>query len=275
MSELIIPGDESSPLPTDDSFAAKIKALKERLGAGAQTLTPEAVEAQSNPDNIEVSPITGKDVNWDDYELDPRYAHFYPKAELVQVGDEMKWIATVQEFHSKSKPINATGIHEKSGEPKGFGEYITWMVNSPEGWRIVAILPGGISEGTVILQRQLRVSLPDPVMVETETVVAAPTDEELAAEEAKGLAWAASQDAENFAKMGDSQTVSQLTGELEVKPTDDPVETQVKFEGLVEGSAVPSKVGVIMKDVDEALKGPDFQMNVTEEGHIEGADFNE
>jgi hypothetical protein len=95
----------------------------------------------------------------------------------------------IDEFISNNKQYVNHGI-SKNGEPLGAGEYATWMLNGPEGWKLVAFLPNGSGMVGIILQRKVRVSLPDPKMIETEVKVEAPTDAELKATEAKGLEWA-------------------------------------------------------------------------------------
>jgi hypothetical protein len=67
---------------------------------------------------------------------------------------------------------------------------MTEMVNGPEQWQLSALLPNGSGLMVVILQRVVRVRLPHPTLLPTETKVEAPSDPELQATEDAALSWA-------------------------------------------------------------------------------------
>lgn len=175
----------------------KIKALQEKLGMGEKNnTTPE-----EGP-----SPVSGKDVNWDDYELRETIAHLYPKAELRDTADGLKWTVDIDEFHSASKIYNAEGL-EKNGTPKGVGDYITYMVNGPEHWKLATILPNGSGMAAMLFQRKARMILPDPIPLNTETGLTPPTDEELVQYEDSAKTWAGVSDDKSESNGQSSETV--------------------------------------------------------------------
>jgi hypothetical protein len=105
----------------------------------------------------------------------------------------------LDEFMTREKNVNPTLVekrNEKTGENAYMGAYVTETLNAPpeQGctpWKLVAFMPGSMTGMCqVIFQRKQQVGLPDPVLRETETKVAAPKDEELARVEDAASAWA-------------------------------------------------------------------------------------
>jgi len=225
--------EEAIPSETEDydfntpEMQEKIAKLKEALDLQASEpsgeLTPEAIMAQKMASATPEKPITGADVDWSDYELDPQIAHLYPRA-ILKIDNELpQWISYIDEFHTASKNFDGHGLNKK-GEPLGAGEYASMMVNGPEGWRLVAFLPAGVGMVGVVFQRRLPVNLPMPMMVRTTTEVAPLTDEELQNAERTGIEWAAQDDedaalsraeieAEHARKAGENPLLSSLAGE--------------------------------------------------------------
>ena len=261
MSELIVPGDENSKPEfnfEDPALAAKVKELKEKLGVTDETesteeLTEEAKVARSEADQGPPPAITGKDVNWENYDLDARYAHLYPTAEMLEMNGGLQWVATIDEFKSDSKNWTGTGVN-KLGEPRGAGDYLTWMANGPEKWKLVTILPDGSGLVGIIFQRKVRVALPDPKFIEKEVVVVAPSDVELTDLETQSLKWAGT-------NAGFVKEVSQKTDKaivMGMKPEESTEQVQVRMENLIEGRDEPSLVTLAAKQADKARSGPDF-----------------
>lgn len=198
MSNLIVPGQEPEATPEvsaeDNDLKAKVAELKKRLGLGVpppvEELTPEAQAAQVEEANAENS-IKGSDINWDEYELDEKYAHFYPRARFIETKQGPQWVVDLVEYFSTSKQYSAAPESKtKNGEPMNLGVFITWMTQGPEGWKVAGVYPNGSGMAAILFHRQITVSLPDPKLIETETKVETPTDTELAAEEKLGLDWA-------------------------------------------------------------------------------------
>lgn len=166
-----------------DELKEKVEALQAALAEEQQKQIDEEMEHTETE-------INGSEVDWDDYELDPEFAHHYKTATFKKIGEEFRWVAKLTEFLSVSKGIGSSGFHEKTGEPKNFGQYLTWMVNGPEGWRIAQIWSNGSGQASALLQRVVAVALPDPAPVLVTTEVEAPDDAELTEIEDKSLAWA-------------------------------------------------------------------------------------
>jgi hypothetical protein len=175
---------EAGPLKTS------VEALMERLGLNKPT-TEEAVESGTPSDGT--AETAAQDAagaaaaeeafdpakeDWTKYDLDPNIAHYYPKSQLVETGEGMVLVAPQVIFHTESLSTKAAG------------GYITQKVNGPEQWQLSALLPNGSGLMVVVLMRQVRVKLPQPILLETETKVDAPVDEELNQVEGDALAWA-------------------------------------------------------------------------------------
>jgi len=174
-----------------DEIKEKIDRLKAALNIKDEQeveLTEEAKAARLEAE-VDGSPIQGKDINWDEYNLPDEYEHLYKKAELKNTEDGPKWVVALDEFYSASKSYTSMKRINKKGEPESLGEYLTWMVNGPDGWRIASLLPQGTGFGAVVFQRKIPVILPDPIPLEL-TEEKPITPEELQETEDAGLAWA-------------------------------------------------------------------------------------
>lgn len=143
--------------------------------------------------------ITGADVDWSEYDLDYSVRHLYPKAIFRDTPQGPKWVATLDEFFTTErafkmhgKNVNAPGTTDKEHqEPLNLGEYLTQMVNGPDGWTIAAILPGSAGHAGIIMKKGTNVVLPDPQQLKKMEEVEAPKDQELASIEAAALDFAA------------------------------------------------------------------------------------
>jgi len=188
----------------DPETKRKIQMLKERLGTPDETLTPEAEAARSGADEIlsNDKPITGADVNWDDFDLDPEIAHLYPRAILRTEYGAQQWVSYIDEFKTASKNLGGEGQVGKNKEPMNAGEYMGWMLNSKDGWKLGSVLPAGAGFLSIVLQRRVPVALPMPTLIQSDTVeVPALTDAELLETEMNSVKWAAEKDevaAESF-----------------------------------------------------------------------------
>lgn len=192
MDEIIVPNEETEAPAYDfgsGELADKVNELKAQLGLldEPEHLTPEAMAARSEADKESV--IKGSDINWDDYELQPNFAHFYPRAEFKNTPQGPRWLVKITEFLSESKQYLNKNMG-KNEEPLGLGDYLTVMINGGDKWQIASVTPNGSGFAGILLQRQVTVVLPDPVEIVKETTVAAPTDAELVETEATSLEWA-------------------------------------------------------------------------------------
>jgi len=188
-----------------DKVSKLKEMLKDRLKAGAEA----AAEGAENQVTVEDAPkkqLVGADVDWSDFDLDPNYAHLYPRSEFTVTGQGPKWVVVIDEFESFEKPYNGQGV-DKKGTPKGLGAFVTSMLNMPPDsgcgpWKLAAFLPATMGNGAVIFQRKVPVILPDPKVLEKETKVEAPTENENAEVDAAAAAWAAEgEDAETAATL--------------------------------------------------------------------------
>jgi len=172
------------------SLKTSVEALMERLGLSGdapaegapsvEELDAAAGEAEAQKDAPEKdAPYDPAKEDWSKFDLDPNIAHYYPKSQIVDLGEgEMAFIAPKVLF--KTKSCSTTGA----------GDYMTEMVNGPEQWQLSALLPNGSGLMVVVLQRVVRVRLPHPTLLPTETPIAAVKDEELQATEDAALSWA-------------------------------------------------------------------------------------
>ena len=186
----------------DRSQMDELKAKLAKLGKSDQKTTSGS-EAPTNgtPEAApDTRPLTGRDVDWSEYNLDFNVAHLYPKAVYRPTPQGPKWVAMVIDFHSTQrdfrnhgKKVNAPGSNDKAQtEALNLGEYLNDMVNGREQWHIEAIMPTGMQCG-VLLSRQVPIILPDPQPLKKEEEVAAPTDPQLQQVEDAALAFAASE----------------------------------------------------------------------------------
>ena len=203
----------------DTDTEQKIDLLKEKLGLTEENLTEEAkaarAEAPSDSDGI-----SGADINWDDYNLDPKYAHYYPRATLKNTEDGPAWLVNLAEFRSASKPYRSSSPFEKNGEPRELGDYLTWMVNGAEGWRIAQVMDNGIGFAGVLCQRQVTLRLPDPLLIESAAEQPI-TDDAIRTTEGKSLDWAGLPKDEEFVEGEDYRGESEVNaaGSTEISAT--------------------------------------------------------
>jgi hypothetical protein len=194
--------DEDAQLPEFDFGAGetgdKVRRLKEKLAE--RGLLPPPAEGASEPQPPdhpappEAGQLLGKDVNWDDFDLDSNFAHFYPQAQFTVTGQGPKWVVVIDEYASFERPYNRIGV-DKKGDPCGLGAFITSKVNSPPEpgvgpWKLAALLPATMGNGAVVLTRKLPIVLPDPRPLEKETKVDPPTEDELKEVDDAAAAWA-------------------------------------------------------------------------------------
>lgn len=168
-----------------DEYDFGSEEMQEKLNLLKSAITPK----DDGGEEKVKEEIKGSDVDWSEYELDSNYAHFYKHAIFKKAGEEFHWIVPVNEYHSTSKPYFAQGVN-KRGEPLALGEYMTWMSNGIENWKLMAVLPNGTGQAGVIFQRVITVILPDPIPLKTEEPTIEITDAELAATEEASINWA-------------------------------------------------------------------------------------
>ena len=189
MSDLV--SSTGEPLAVDEAQVQdKMERMMLRLGMvkdpvtgewgpSAETLAEAAAEAGITPELEEqaaqqqqAQPEAQPD--WSKYELDPQFAHLYPKSRIEGNQIIAPWVQ-----------LNCfTAAFSKAGEA------VEQLVNGPEQWQIAAIVPNGSGMIGFVLQRTVRFALPNPAMIQTDVDVPEPTDPELAATEAAALAWA-------------------------------------------------------------------------------------
>jgi len=172
---------------------AKLAAMREKMKRfmkpGGKTISGS--EAPADAPSEQAPTPEGKDVDWSEYDLDFSVRHLYPQAKFRMTPQGPKWVAMVDEFHSVEKSFTNHGVKTKKDEPLNLGEYLNDMLNSPEGWRVVSILPASTGRAGVLLQRAVPVVLPDPKPLKKAEEVEAPRDEELQRVEDAALAFAA------------------------------------------------------------------------------------
>ncbi len=174
---------------------AKLAELREKLAkfatGGKKTMSGSEAPADAPP---EQAVTTGKDVDWSEYDLDFSVRHLYKDATFRMTPQGPKWVALVDEFYSTTRDFRNHGKKVNSArsteqEPVNLGEYLSDMLNSPEGWRVISVLPASMDRAGVLLQRSVPVVLPDPKPLEKKTEVEAPKDGELVQVEAAAKAF--------------------------------------------------------------------------------------
>jgi hypothetical protein len=159
-----------------DKLAA-IKAAKVTEEATLPNMVAEAVPGEAPKPQGEV--ISGKDVDWSEYNLDFNVRHLYPEARFQNTPQGPKWVGMVDEFDSSSRDYDGKdSARLKDGSSRHLATFLGDMLNGPGGWKLISVLPTGNRAG-VLFQRATPVILPDPIRLETTTEVAAPKDEEL------------------------------------------------------------------------------------------------
>lgn len=191
--------DEQSPNhseATPESYDLENGPLKEsvdklmgRLGLSPDTVTEDVPTdaplsegepdvpspGKSSPEAVD----DGTTIDWSKFELDPGLEHLYHKSQPMELPDGTTGFVTPwAEFKTISKPVNTAG------------EYISQMVNGAEQWQLSALLPNGAGLMAIIFQRTTRRLLPHPTLLQTETKVEMPKDEELQQTEDAALSWA-------------------------------------------------------------------------------------
>lgn len=207
-------GSPLTPAPTiDDKLAEVRRKLGLREDAVREALSDEEEEQQEQQNGAP----SGADVDWTDYDLDPKFAHLYrlPSTKLRMGPDGPVWVAIIDDFLALRAPYAI------------IGRQIAQLVNGPEGWRLQsAVVPAGVISkkqalliggrdypsgpcGVVTLQRKAPVFLPIPAMLKSEqadaATVPAPKEEELQVVEDAALAWIES-DAGKAAPVNDGDT---------------------------------------------------------------------
>jgi hypothetical protein len=196
---------EAGPLKTS------VEALMERLGMTKEAVAEQATavaateESKGEPDaggsKSEPAAEDAYDASkedWTKFDLDPNIAHLYPKSVLMETGEGPAYVAQQVQFSTSSHAITKAGA------------FINEMLNGPEQWQLSALLPNGSGLMVVVLMRSVRVKLPHPVLLETETKVEAPKDEELKKTEDAALNWAGQAPA---AQEAAQEAVAALEGE--------------------------------------------------------------
>jgi hypothetical protein len=180
--------------------------LKQFIGSDQKTEADDEPSTAPTPEQTQQQLPTGKDVDWEEYDLDYAVKHLYPFSVLRPISDgSLHWVTMIDEFYSTTRAGKSHGkmVHNPADEknpdsktdPLNLGEYLTGMINGPERWKIAALLPGSGGEAVVLLQRQVPYVLPDPQPLKTldkaEDEVEIPSDEELERTEKAALAFAA------------------------------------------------------------------------------------
>lgn len=153
---------------------AALQKLKERLGVKTKDAEDAVVPQQS----------AGSEVDWSDYDLDPKLAHLYPSSRLHPTENGARWVVDITEFMAVKNRYEL------------IGKQITQMINGPEGWRLQsAVVPVNALYGIATLQRVFPIILPTPMLLKAvediERSVEPLTEEETVAMEKQALAWAA------------------------------------------------------------------------------------
>lgn len=178
------------------NLAEQVKQLRATLAERGIAPPPaqEAPASEGAPKPEQKEGLKGSEMDWSEFDLQPGYAHFYPRAEFTVTTQGPKWVVVIEEYESFEKSYNGTG-QDKKGNPRGLGDYITSRLNGPPDagcgpWKLAAILPGTMGNGAVVLVRKVPIVLPDPVLLEKETKVEAPTEKELSETDDAAVAWA-------------------------------------------------------------------------------------
>jgi hypothetical protein len=160
-----------------DAILAKLGRFKEQ----AVAVSEAAEGAAEEPAKPQGEVVSGKDVDWSEYELDYSVKHLYPEARYQNTPQGPRWVAQIDEFFSTERDFGSFNKRIKNDtEFLNLGQFLNDMLNSPEGWKLISVLPSGTGRAGVLMQRVVPVILPDPIPLKTETEVAVPTDAELA-----------------------------------------------------------------------------------------------
>jgi len=173
-----------SPMPESQIPSEKLTELEKRLAKKIEEEQAPQQDSQGLKENPE------KTLDVEKYDIDQHLVHLYKRARRREVDGKEQWVINPVEWWSVSKAYNGTGYDEKTGTPKNLGDYMTAIVNGPEGWEVFNVLPNGIGLGAIIFRRTAMVGLPEPTLLATEAKVTPPQDEEVAAIEKETMAWA-------------------------------------------------------------------------------------
>lgn len=213
-----------TPLPaaltalSPEQRAALAAAAARMTSSKKQTISGSEAPVDGAPAENEGETATGKDVDWSEYDLPYNLKHLYPQATVRMTEKGPKWVVMITEFRSTERsfkqfdrPVNSPYRDRSNNvlqEPLNLGEYLNDMLNGPEDWHLVSVMPSGMGSVGVLLRRQVPTLLPDPVRLKQTTEVAAPRDVELTRMEEAALDFAASEgalaDEENEAPQGRS-----------------------------------------------------------------------
>lgn len=173
----------------DPEQLAKLRErVRKFVSPGKTTVSGSEEPDAGKPSDVKQnSVLTGKDVDWSEYDLSYDVRHLYPQAVFRETPQGPKWIVMVDEFYSTQRDwrnhgrkVHVPGSYDEDDvEPLNLGEYLNDRLNCPDGWKLVSLLPLGMGQVGVLLQRTVPVALPDPKPLEKKTEVAPPTDPEL------------------------------------------------------------------------------------------------
>jgi hypothetical protein len=189
----------AAPADFDMTQMDALKAKLAKLGKGtAKTASGSEAPAEGTGQPQDGRPLTGRDVDWSEYNLDYNLAHLYPGAVYRETPQGPKWVAmvvdflsTTREFRAYNEKVNPPGVSDapdSEKEPKNLGLYLNDMCNGREQWKISAVMPVGTQCG-LLLERQVPIILPDPQVLKKAEEVAAPADPALQAVEDAALAF--------------------------------------------------------------------------------------
>lgn len=259
-----------------DKLALFMQRVQETTGASVPGSPPINEDIDSAPRAPEAPPqvLTGRDVDWSEYDLNFNVAHLYPRAAFRETPEGPKWVVMLDEYYTADKELRAYGKQvavpgspDGDKEPQNGGEWITQMVNGREGWKLVGILPGSIGRMGVMLQRQVPYILPDPTPLKKETEVEAPKDPELQAVEDAALAWA---EGEGLTPPAVEDRVDESAGPLEAQALaiNPPTERLPQPFGEHKLTREPDMSVAAGEAAEQAAAGPDFEKQVDEQGNV-------
>jgi len=142
--------------------------------------------------------LTGRDVEWGEYDLDFNVAHLYRDAVYRETPEGPKWVAVVPDFRSALREFGNNSLNKKVNAPGSsdggqqewlnLGQYLKDMTAGRDRWKIAAVMPVGTQCG-VLLEREVPLILPDPRPLQQKEEVEAPTSPELKTVEDAALAY--------------------------------------------------------------------------------------
>lgn len=257
--------DETLPAPlreVDPSILAglrdKLKNFVERQGktvSGSEdpdsAPTGEGAPATDEEGRPLGQAMSGKDVDWSEYDLDFSVRHLYERATFRQTPQGPKWVAMLDEFYSTErdlrnhgKKVNVPGSSIGEQEHVNLGEYLTDMVNGHEGWSIASVMPGSMGKAGVLLRKQSAVMLPDPQPLRRTEEVEAPKPADLKQIEDAALAFAAEEGLTPPAIEEDTQS-----GEAVVEPQPQGEDLSGRFlsmnEAIERGASLPQTSALV------------------------------